>query len=322
VAAGIGPPAPGFAARLLSGVHSLRSSGERMASLVPALVAAPGLDGDRARTRAVTARAAPVPLARSAYNPRVPGATHRVASYARELAPLVSTPGVNEPTYYPALQSLLAGLLRDRALPFQVRVGTSQYRPTGGADMPDLALYDGAGEFPVVLGEVKLPAAELEDMAVSTERDDQIGRYLRRTGVVLLTNVRGFALLVGGDARSEGPVPPQERRVLDTVELWPSSSALKKGAAIAPDAAEALAGLLERAVTEFAAIAEPESLARILARQARRAKQDLPKQFSQAVRPLLDDFGKALGIHFEGEDGDARSRSHSGTSSTWAPDGP
>jgi hypothetical protein len=236
-------------------------------------------------------------------------ATQRVASYARELAPLVSTPGVNEPTYYPAIQNLLAGLLRDRALPFQVRVGTSQYRPTGGADMPDLALYDGAGEFPVVLGEVKLPTAELEDMAVSTERDDQIGRYLRRTGVVLLTNVRGFALLVGGDARGDGPVPPHERRVLDTVELWPSSSALKKGAAVAPEAAEALAGLLERAVTEFAAIAEPESLARILARQARRAKQDLPKQFSQAVRPLLDDFGKALGIHFEGEDGEEFLRS-------------
>ena len=87
-------------------------------------------------------------------------------------------------------------------------MGTSQYRPTGGADVPRLlALYDGAGEFPVVLGEVKLPTAELEDMAVSTERDDQVGRYLRRTGVVLLTNVRGFALLVGGDARGEGPAP-------------------------------------------------------------------------------------------------------------------
>jgi hypothetical protein len=175
--------------------------------------------------------------------------------------------------------------------------------------MPDLALYDGAGEFPVVLGEVKLPTAELEDMAVSTDRDDQIGRYLRRTGVVLLTNVRGFALLVGGDARSNEPVPPQERHILDTVELWPSSSALKKGAAVAPEVAEALADLLERAVTEFAAIAEPESLARILARQARRAKQDLPKQFSQAVRPLLDDFGKALGLHFEGEDGEEFLRS-------------
>lgn len=233
----------------------------------------------------------------------------RIASYGRDVAALVATPGVNELTYYPALQSLLSGLLQDRSLPFQVRVGTSQHRPTGGVDMPDLVLYDGAGDFPVVLGEVKLPSAELEDMAVSIERDDQIGRYLRRTGVVLLTNVRGFALLVGGDARGDAPVPPQERRILETVELWPSPSALKKGVAVAPEAAEALGDLLERAVTEFAAIAEPESLARILARQARRAKKDLPKEFSQAVRPLLDDFGKALGIHFEGEDGEEFLRS-------------
>jgi hypothetical protein len=245
----------------------------------------------------------------SAYNLRVPAASERVASYGHDVAALVATPGVNEPTYYPALQGLLSGLLRDRGLPFHVRVGTSQYRPSGGADMPDLALYDGAGEFPVVLGEVKLPSAELEDMAASTDRDDQIGRYLRRTGVVLLTNVRGFSLVVGGDARSDAPVPPQERRVLDTVELWPSASAIKRGAAVPAESAEALGDLLERAVTEFAAIAEPESLARILARQARRAKQDLPRQFSQAIRPLLDDFGKALGIHFEGADGEEFLRS-------------
>ncbi len=236
-------------------------------------------------------------------------AVPRVASYARDVAVLLGTPGVNELTYYPALQSLLSGLLRDRGLPFQVRIGTSQYRPTGGADMPDLALYDGAGEFPVVLGEVKLPSADLDEMALSTGTEDQVGRYLRRTGVVLLTNIRGFSLVVSGNASGDGPVAPDHRRVLDTVELWPSASALKKGAAVSAESAEALGDLLERAVTEFAAISEPESLARILARQARRAKQDLPKQFSQAVRPLLDDFGKALGIHFEGEEGEEFLRS-------------
>ncbi len=236
-------------------------------------------------------------------------AVPRVASYARDVAVLLGTPGVNELTYYPALQSLLSGLLRDRGLPFQVRIGTSQYRPSGGADMPDLALYDGAGEFPVVLGEVKLPSADLDEMALSTGTEDQVGRYLRRTGVVLLTNIRGFSLVVSGNASGDGPVAPDHRRVLDTVELWPSASALKKGAAVSAESAEALGDLLERAVTEFAAISEPESLARILARQARRAKQDLPKQFSQAVRPLLDDFGKALGIHFEGEEGEEFLRS-------------
>ena len=42
---------------------------------------------------------------------------------------------------------------------------------------------------------------------------------------------------------------------------------------------------------------------RILARQAKRAKAQLPT-VTQAVRGLADDFGKALGVSFEGEEGE------------------
>lgn len=81
------------------------------------------------------------------------------------------------------------------------------------------------------------------------------------------------------------------------------------GGPIRPAAVAELAELVETAVTEFAPIAEPESLAKILARQARRAKADLPEQFSTAVRPLLEDFSKALGLHFEGAEGEEFLRS-------------
>ena len=50
----------------------------------------------------------------------------------------------------------------------------------------------------------------LEELAVSTDQDDQIGRYLAHTGVVLLNNVRGFGLLTStsGYLREAGtPVP-------------------------------------------------------------------------------------------------------------------
>ena len=50
-------------------------------------------------------------------------------------------------------------------------------------------------------------------------------------------------------------------------------------------AAEALADLLERAVTECAPIGHSASLARILARQARKAKADLPERFELGERP-------------------------------------
>ncbi|MGH7288503.1 MAG: hypothetical protein ACREI8_10850 [Myxococcota bacterium] len=67
-------------------------------------------------------------------------------------------------------------------------------------------------------------------------------------------------------------------------------------------ALEKLGDLLERAVTEFAPIATPEALARILARQARRAKADLPERFD-AVAPLLEDYKSALGLAFEDAEG-------------------
>lgn len=84
-----------------------------------------------------------------------------------------------------------------------------------------------SGDFVVVFGEVKTPAVEIADLALSTERDNQIGRYLASTGVVLLTNVRALGVLaVEPDRRAAGPVPPEHRRLLESVELWPSAAAM------------------------------------------------------------------------------------------------
>ncbi|MEB2363890.1 MAG: N-6 DNA methylase [Bryobacterales bacterium] len=79
--------------------------------------------------------------------------------------------------------------------------------------------------------------------------------------------------------------------------------------AVPEEAIEELYLLIETAVTRYAPIAEPESLAKILARQAKRAKAQLPAEFTQAVRGLADDFGKALGVTFEGEEGEEFFRS-------------
>jgi hypothetical protein len=46
-----------------------------------------------------------------------------------------------------------------------------------------------------------------------------------------------------------------------------------------------------------------------MARQARRAKADLPEKFTYAVQGLLDDFGKALGVTFVGPEGEEFFRS-------------
>lgn len=224
-----------------------------------------------------------------------------------ELAAAAST---TEATYYPAVRSLVAASLAAEDLPFDVRINTSEQKTGGGINLPDVALYDSDGKFLVVCGEVKLPSAELDQLAMSTENKDQIGRYLAATRAVLISNVRAFALVtVSPKWKGEGPVQPEARRIEQSVELWPSVSALKAGKAIESPALEAFADLIETAVTRFAPIAEPESLARILARQARRAKADLPEKFTHAVQGLLDDFGKALGVNFVGPEGEEFFRS-------------
>lgn len=170
--------------------------------------------------------------------------------------------------------------------------------------MPDLALYDGDGDYLVVAGEVKLPADEIKDIAFSEDRNDQIGRYLAKTSVVLVSNVRAFGLLTvrHGASRDGNRIAPANRVLEHVVELWPSRSAMEQRRPIPREAIEDLYLLLETAVTRYAPIAEPESLAKILARQAKRAKAQLPTEFTQAVRGLADDFGKALGVSFEGEE--------------------
>jgi hypothetical protein len=233
-----------------------------------------------------------------------------IRTFAADVAPLAESDTSREESYYPAVRNLLVAVLKSLGLTAEVRTSTTERRAGGGIDLPDVALYDGPGDFILVSGEVKLPEAELHELAASTERKDQIGRYLARTRAVLLCNVRGFGLLtVDPDFTGQGPVPPEHRRLEQVVELWPSASELRRGRPVDAEKVEALAELVEVAVTRFAPIAEPETLARILARQARRAKAGLPSEFSQAVRGLMDDFGAALGITFEGEEGEEFFRS-------------
>lgn len=122
-------------------------------------------------------------------------------------------------------------------------------RAGGGVDLPDIALYDGVGDFIHVCGEVKLPDADLEDVGMSVGCKDQIGRYLALTRVVLLCSVRSFGLLtVEPGYDGTGPVPPGSRRLEQVVEFWPSAAELRRGKAVEPDRVGELAGLVETGV--------------------------------------------------------------------------
>jgi len=227
------------------------------------------------------------------------------AAYARDISACLASSSTTEETYYPAIRDLWKGLLDARGLPFQVRTGTTETRQgAAGVDRPDIAIYD-RGEFVVALGEVKTPEVPIGELVVSVDRNDQIGRYLASTGVVLLCNVRSVGLVAcrpGYRRDPATPVPVAERDLLATVDLWPEPALPRHAPRISEAAVDSLADLLERAVTEFAPIGHPSSLARILARQARRAKDDLPEKF-ESVKGLLEDYRLALGLSFEDKEG-------------------
>ncbi len=227
--------------------------------------------------------------------------TEALATYCSDTRTLEALPTSTETTFYPDVRTLLTAVLKAEKLPFDVRTGTSEKGKTSH-DMPDFVLGDSA-LFVGVYGEVKRASTGLDDLAVSTEQKDQIGRYLAQTGVVLLCNVRGFGLLICDPTYVRDgvtPVPPEKRVLQKTVDLW---SAVSGGAKpkVDAEAIVALVDIVTRAVTDLARIGAPADLAKILARQARDAKDALPDDL-KPLKPLLDDYRQALGLAFDVDD--------------------
>lgn len=222
--------------------------------------------------------------------------------YVSETRHLDSQPSSTENTFYPAIKTLLSAILKEGRLPFEIRVNTSESRAKS-RDMPDFVLGDDK-MFVGVFGEVKRASVGLEDIALSTEQNDQIGRYLAQTGVVLLCNVRGFGLLAceaGYERPTIGTVPPDKRALIKSIDLWSATSGANGRAKIDDAAIADLIEIIHRATTDYAPLAEPADLAKVLARQARDAKDALPSDL-KPVKPLLDDYRQALGLSFNIDD--------------------
>jgi hypothetical protein len=140
-----------------------------------------------------------------------------LSAYVTETRRLHTLPSSTEPSFYPDLKLLLSAVLRSERLPFEVVTSTSE-----SAGMPDFVLGD-SSLFVGVYGEVKLPHVDLADLAVSTQQNDQIGRYLAQTGVVLLSNIRALGLLTCDPSFTRDqktPVPPEHRVLEKSVDLW------------------------------------------------------------------------------------------------------
>ena len=94
------------------------------------------------------------------------------------------------------------------------------------------------------------------------------------------------------------PVPPDQRDLIATVDLWGNASGKGAKLHVDPQTRADLVALVTRSVTGFAPIAD---LAEVQARQARDVKDALPDDL-KPVAPLLDDYRNALGLSFDTED--------------------
>ena len=229
--------------------------------------------------------------------------TTAVEHYLSDLARLGASGGATgERSRYTALVNLLnavGGGLRPKV--FCVPELADQ-----GAGHPDIGLYSAkqvqrgrprAGQIPergVV--EVKPDPDELAVVAAG----EQVARYWARYRLVLVTNLREFALV--------GPDPAQGQRTLETFRLAESAGdfhrKLGKPRAFAREIGERLVEYLTRALSWRAAIAEPKDLAWLLASYARDGLSRVEaSDEAAAFEPLRAALEEALGIRFEGERG-------------------
>ena len=216
-----------------------------------------------------------------------------VRDYLKAIA-AVRQVGTPELSHYTALNNFFNAVGAEINPPVRAVV----HHQEAGGKQPDLGLFSqSAGESPdrgVV--EVKGIAADLDQLIAS----DQVANYWNEHRLVLVTNLRQFALV--GEDRN-GAQAELERYSLadgadDFAELLahPQAAANRHGVP--------LGEYLSRAMAHRAAITEPRELARLLASYARDALARVgDAQAEHSLKPIRDALEQALGMQFQGDDG-------------------
>ena len=230
--------------------------------------------------------------------------TAAVETYFEDLRRIYSSGGgTGERSTYPALANLLNAV----GATLKPKVFCVIELADQGSGHPDIGLYTAKqvqkgqprkGQIPergVV--EVKSPD---EDTQTSIVRE-QVTRYWGRYRLVLVTNLREFALV--------GPNPDAGETTLESFSLADSADdfhrKLEKPRTFAREIGAGLGEYLLRALSHRAAIAEPKDLAYLLASYARdglsRVEAAGDAESLNVVRSALEE---ALGIRFEKERGE------------------
>lgn len=227
-----------------------------------------------------------------------------VTRYLERLAEIRSTGGAtNETSYYSALERLL----NDIGATLRPQVICNGQLRNQGAGHPDFGLYsrqqcargqprEGQGEIPE-RGVVEVKG--LNDNTWQTASTPQVTAYFDRYHLVLVTNYRDFRL-IGADHRGE----PAQREFFslapDANTFWRAARAPRE--LVAAQAAR-FVEFLRRVLLNAAPLTRPEDVAWFLASYARDALEIVQRRDATALNPLREALETALGIHFQGEEG-------------------
>jgi hypothetical protein len=221
-----------------------------------------------------------------------PTTVNHVHTYLDRLFEVRSTRrGTPELSYRAALENLLNAV--GQQLDPEVHA-TAELADTG-AGRPDFGLIEAkSGNLRGVV-EVKGP----DEDTPTTADGQQVTRYGRHYGCVLVTNYRDF-LLVCKQRDGSSRVEARYQLAVDAESFWHS-----KPSKLAKEHAEGLSDFLAGALTRLAPITRPKDLAADLARHAREAKRRLARHDTSLLAPLQSAMEQALGLHFSGDEGNA-----------------
>jgi len=229
---------------------------------------------------------------------------HPVESYLAKLAEIrASGHATDETSFYPAIEGLLAEIgkrLKPRVSP----VSTLRNR---GAGLPDVGLFtqdqlkknampEDFAVQPPNRGVVEVKG--LSEETGKTAQSDQVKKYLRAYGQVLLTNYREFRVVVLG--KDDNP------RTLETftlakseVAFWALTAHPRKSSG---EYGEYLEEVITRALLSAVPIQTPDVLAIFLASYAREALAKIePRSSLKELEDVRKALEEALGLKFESE---------------------
>ncbi|PKO17091.1 DNA methyltransferase [candidate division BRC1 bacterium HGW-BRC1-1] len=232
---------------------------------------------------------------------------HPVEQYLKNLSEIHCTGGATaETSYYARLETLL----NEVGAKLKPKVRAVAQLANMGAGSPDFGLFT-ANQFQKAKDDKPLKGVPPErgvvevkgwtDDSFVTAKTEQVSKYWKHYGLVLVTNYRDF-VLIGRDEAGQ-PLRLETYRMADSEKEFRVLLAHPRKAA--DTQGERLLEFLRRVLLYEAALTNPEDLAWFLASYAREARHRV--EFF-ATLPALDGLRKALeealGMTFEGDKGE------------------